>query len=369
MVAVPLMEALFWFSFLFICYVYFGYPSLLALARRVISRPVQKKYWEPPVSIVIAAYNERERLEKKLQNCLSLDYPKEKLQIIVSLDGSTDGSEFLLRTFVSQGVTVVRSRSHRGKPAALNTALRHATGEIVVFADVRQTFDRAVIRELTANFADDRVGAVSGELILRDESEAEAGTDVGIYWRYEKTIRALESEIHSVPGATGAIYAIRRALYQKLPENTLIDDVLIPMRIVLAGKRAVFDSAAKAYDTVACCPNAEFTRKVRTLAGNYQLLTQVPELLVPWRNPIFLQFLSHKIGRLLVPYALLTLFISNLFMIRGFYALTFFLQVFWYGFASIGYVLARPIATETGSTDTSAELQPAILVGESKRAA
>src|SRR5262252_1042213 len=119
------MEILFWFSFVLICYVYFGYPFLLVVARRVMSRPVHKEYWEPPVSIVIAAYNERERLERKVQNCLSLDYPKEKLQIVVSLDGSTDGSEFLLRKFASQGVTVVRSRSHCGKPSALNKAMRH----------------------------------------------------------------------------------------------------------------------------------------------------------------------------------------------------------------------------------------------------
>ena len=363
------METLFWLSLLFICYVYFGYPSLLALARRVTSRPVHKAYCEPSVSIVIAAYNERDRLGKKIQNCLSLDYPKEQLQIIVSLDGSTDGSEFLLRTFASQGVTVVRSRSHRGKPSALNAAMRHATGEIVVFADVRQTFHPAVIRELTANFADDRVGVASGELILTDGTQAEARTDVGIYWRYEKAIRSLESEIHSVPGATGAIYAIRRESYRNLPENTLIDDALLPMRIVLGGKRAVLDPAAKAYDTVACCPNAEFGRKVRTLAGNYQLLTQLPELLVPWRNPIFFQFLSHKIGRLLVPYALLALFISNLFMIRGVYALTLSLQVVWYAFASIGYVLARPVATDGDSAETPAEVASPIFVSESKRAA
>ena len=364
------MEILFWLSLLFICYVYFGYPCLLALARRVISRPIHKKDWEPPVSIVIAAYNERERLEKKIQNCLSLDYPKEKLQIIISLDGSTDGSEFLLQAFVPQGITVVRSKSHHGKPSALNGAMRHATGDIVLFADVRQTFHPAAIRELAANFADERVGAVSGELILRDETQAEAATDVGIYWRYEKAIRSLESEIHSVPGATGAIYAIRRELYQTLPENTLIDDVLIPMRIVLGGKRAVFDPAAKAYDTVACCPNAEFGRKVRTLAGNYQLLTQLPELLVPWRNPIFFQFVSHKIGRLLVPYALMALFISNLFMVRGVYALTFSLQVVWYVFASVGYVLTRPLAPETvRAVEDLAEAASPVLVGETKRAA
>ena len=172
-----------------------------------------------------------------------------------------------------------------------------------------------------------------------------------------------------MPGATGAIYAIRRELYQKLPENTLIDDVLLPMRIVLGGKRAILDPAAKAYDVVACCPNAEFGRKVRTLAGNYQLLTQLPGLLVPWRNPIFVQFVSHKIGRLLVPYALLALFISNLFIVRGFYALTFSLQIVWYAFASVGYLLTRPLGPEPVLTEDLAEVVSPVLVGETKRAA
>src|SRR5262245_579740 len=364
------MEILFWLSLAFVCYVYLGYPLLLVFARRVRRRPINKRYWEPAVSIVIAAYNERERLAKKIQNCLSLDYPKEKLQIIISLDGSTDGSKFLLRRFVSQGVTVIQSRSHLGKASALNRAMRHATGEIIVFADVRQTFHPAAIRELTANFSDECVGAVSGELILRDEAQTEAGTDVGIYWRYEKAIRSLESEIHSVPGATGAIYAIRRGLFQELPENTLIDDVLVPMRIVLSGKRAVLDSTAKAYDSVACCPNAEFGRKVRTLTGNYQLLTQLPELLVPWRNPIFFQFISHKVGRLLVPYALLALFISNLFMARGIFIVTLSVQVVWYALAAIGYVLTRPLELEpVRAVEDFGEVTPRMRVGESKRAA
>jgi hypothetical protein len=159
-------------------------------------------------------------------------------------------------------------------------------------------------------------------------------------------------------------------LYRQLPEDTLIDDVLVPMRIILGGKRAVLDPAAKAYDTVACCPNAEFGRKVRTLAGNYQLLTQLPDLLVPWRNPIFFQFLSHKVGRLLVPYALLALFISNLFTIRSIYALTLSLQIVWYAFAFTGYVLSRPLAPETvRGVEDIGEAGPPILAAESKKAA
>ena len=180
-------------------------------------------------------------------------------------------------------------------------------------------FSTSAIRELAGNFADDTVGAATGELLLLDRSQGEAKSDVGIYWRYEKAIRSLETEIHSVLGATGAIYAIRRELYRDIPEDTLLDDVLIPMRIVLGGKRAVFDTAAKAYDEVACCPQAEYGRKVRTLAGNYQLLTQMPHLLIPGVNPVFFQFISHKAGRLLVPYALVALFASNLFLLHGFY--------------------------------------------------
>jgi biofilm PGA synthesis N-glycosyltransferase PgaC len=335
------MELIFWLSGGIIFYVYFGYPVLLMLCRRIATRPVKKVYTEPTVSIVIAAHNERERLEKKLQNCLTLDYPRRKLQIIVSLDGPTDGSEFVVWNYARQGVEMVHSKEHLGKAAALNRALPRATGEIIVFADARQTFDHAAIRELVANFADQTVGAATGELLLMDATEQEASSDVGLYWRYEKALRLMESEIHSIAGATGAIYAIRRNLFEHLPEDTILDDVLTPLRIVLKGKRTVFDPDAKAFDVVACCPAAEYGRKVRTLCGNYQLLVRLPRVLVPWRNPIFVQFVSHKLARLLVPWALVTLFVSNLFVLHGFYALTFSIQAAWYLCALLGHVLLK----------------------------
>ena len=351
------MELTFWISFLFVAYVYLGYPALLAVLRRCVRRPVKKQCCEPAVTIIIAAYNERQTIERKLRNCLELDYPKRKLQIIASLDGPTDGTEFVVWKYAARGVELVHSKQHRGKAAALNQAVRRATGEIIVFADVRQTFDPYAIRELVANFADESVGAVSGELLLLDEG-SEATTDVGLYWRYEKAIRAAESDIHSVPGATGAIYAIRRDLYEQLPEDTLLDDAAIPLRIVLKGKRAVLDPDAKAYDTVACCALAEYGRKVRTLAGNYQLVARTPELLSFRRNPICFQFVSHKVGRLLVPYALITLMVSNLFLLRGVYALMFSLQVAWYICAAAGHWLVKREAVE-----------PVVLVEETKRAA
>jgi hypothetical protein len=157
-----------------------------------------------------------------------------------------------------------------------------------------------------------------------------------LYWRYEKKLRAMESDIHSVPGATGAIYAIRRRLFAPLTPGTILDDVVIPMRIVLAGKRAIFDSMARAYGSVTASPDSEYEKKKRTLTGNYQLLAELPELLIPWRNPIFVQLVSHKIGRLVVPYCLVALFVSNLFLLDGFYRIFMILQALWYSLACIG---------------------------------
>jgi hypothetical protein len=174
-----------------------------------------------------------------------------------------------------------------------------------------------------------------------EQSSAGANSDIGLYWKYETWIRSMESEMHSTIGATGAIYAIRRSLYQELPQDTLLDDVLTPMRVVLRGNRVVFEAAARAFDIVSCCPKAEFVRKVRTLTGNYQLLTQLPRLLVPVRNPVFWQFCSHKLGRLAVPYLLITMFVSSALIGGSIYRVFFALQCAWYLCAIGGYVVAN----------------------------
>ncbi len=330
------MELAFWAALVVIVYVYAGYPLLLWVARLLVRRPVRKRCWEPTVSLIIAAHNERERIGAKIENCLMLDYPRNKLQIIVSLDGSNDGTDAIVRKYALHGVELVRSRRHRGKAAALNRAVRRARGDVLVFADARQMFDPAAIRQLVTNLADDGVGAVSGELVLLENDHDASSGEIGMYWRYEKRIRMLESQLHSVAGATGAIYAIKRELYRDLPEDTILDDVEVPMRILLQGKRVVFEPAARAYDRVSCCAAAEYGRKVRTLMGNYQLLAHMPQLLLPWRNPVFVQFVSHKLGRLLVPYCMIALFVLNLFLAGGFYFATLILQSAFYLSAAAG---------------------------------
>ncbi|OFV94272.1 MAG: hypothetical protein A3F68_08720 [Acidobacteria bacterium RIFCSPLOWO2_12_FULL_54_10] len=337
-------KVILWISFAFVFYAYCGYPLLLCLWRWLARKPVLKAYWEPYVSLVIAAHNEREQIDAKIRNCLELDYPRDKIEIIISLDGPTDGTDQAVRRYEGCGLRIIHWPVHAGKSAALNRALTAARGEVIVFADVRQRIDPQAVRELVANLRDSSVGAVSGELFLiKDGFEhfEEAKDAVGLYWRYEKWIREMESQIDSTVGATGALYAIWRDGFRPLPEDTILDDVLIPMRIVLLGKRVVFEPSARAYDKVACCPEAEFRRKVRTLAGNFQLLAHMPELLLPWRNPVFLQFLSHKISRLLVPYFLAALFLSNCFLLSGTYLVLFVLQLAWYTLAFAGALAVR----------------------------
>jgi cellulose synthase/poly-beta-1,6-N-acetylglucosamine synthase-like glycosyltransferase len=331
-------KVIFWTGLACITYVYLGYPLLLMLWRRLMARPVRKRYCEPAVSLVVVMHNERRNVHARMQNCFDLDYPADKLQIVVSLDAPTDGTDSLMSDYTGHSVVVIPCPVREGKAAALNRGMAAATGEIVVFADARQRFDRAAVRELVANFADPSVGAVSGELILLDGDGKESSDGVGLYWRYEKKLRALESDIHSIPGATGAIYAIRRDLFWPLKPLTVLDDVVIPMRIVLGGKRAIFDPKAIAYDMVAKCPESEYEKKQRTLMGNYQLLVEMPELLLPWRNPIFLQLTSHKVGRLVAPYCLVGLFVSNLFLRDGVYLVCLMGQVAWYVLAYVGWL-------------------------------
>jgi biofilm PGA synthesis N-glycosyltransferase PgaC len=348
-----MVRIIFWGSLSCIAYVYIGYPVLLIVWRRLAQRPVHKRYQEPSVSLIVAMHNERKNARPKMENCLELDYPADKLQVIVSLDAPTDGTDGLLGHYAVRGVDVVYSPVRRGKAAALNSAVAMASGQVLLFADARQRFDKNAVRELVANFADESVGAVSGQLFLLDEQAKEASDAIGAYWRYEKGLRAMESDIHSVPGASGAIYAIRRELFVPLDPDTILDDVVIPMRIVLGGKRSIFDPTARAYDVVSQNPELEYERKTRTLTGNYQLLAEMPELLVPWRNPIFVQLISHKLGRLLVPYCLATLLISNLFLLDGFYLAMFVSQFLWYGMAGAG----RLLSTRSGESPVRHSLQ------------
>jgi cellulose synthase/poly-beta-1,6-N-acetylglucosamine synthase-like glycosyltransferase len=291
----------FWAALLVLAYVYLGYP-VVARVRATLRPQVRKKApIEPHVSIVVIAYNEAARIEAKLENLLALDYPRDRLEIIVGSDGSTDDTVERARRFEAAGVRVQAFHRRRGKPAVINALVPQTRGEIVVFADVRQMFDPQAVRALVANFADPTTGAVSGCLVLEDRHAAGAGHGTAFYWRYERLIRATESKAGSCIGATGAIYAIRRALFEPVPEDTILDDMLVPLRMVRRGFRIVFEPEARAYDATAQTAQQEFTRKTRTIAGTFQLFARESWLLNPARNPLWFETVSHKGLRLTLP--------------------------------------------------------------------
>ena len=380
------MRAIFWLSALFVGYVYVGYPALLAVWARVGARRAKgsagrmdpdrsaerfARRGAPGVTIIVAARNEARRIGARLHNLLALDYPADRRQIIVVSDGSTDDTATAAAAI--DGPIDVISIPASGKAAALNAGVAHAEHEILVFADARQTFAPDALRELVAPFVDPEVGAVSGELLLDSEVDRRQSrgdrrlarvesrestvrsrqssverrisgirppiaSGIGVYWRLEKWLRRQESAIASTLGATGAIYAMRRSLWRPLPADTILDDVLAPMRAVLAGRRVVFSDRAKAFDHAARNAQAESRRKVRTLAGNIQLLWLEPRLLVPFVNPVWLQFCSHKLGRLAVPYALVAIMASSMALAgqHPFYAIVLAGQCVFYLLAGYG---------------------------------
>ncbi len=341
------MKLLFWLCLALVGYAYFGYAIWLWLLVRLRRRPIQRRPILPEVSIIVAARNEEANLPGKLENLHHLNYPQDRLQIIIVSDGSTDRTVSILR---EQGcsITSVILDQPEGKACALNEAVDHASGEILFFQDARQLADPDALRELVSCFADSTVGAASGELLLEASPDATASDALGLYWKIEKAVRKLESASGSVVGVTGAIYAIRRELYTMMPRGTILDDVFVPMHVARMGKRIVFQPSAIARDRLFDGKGKEFSRKVRTLTGNYQLLRLAPWLLSPV-NPLLFRLISHKILRLMVP-LLLVLMVAASGLSRGpFYRGAFWLQILFYTFAALGMAIPptrkfRPVA-------------------------
>ncbi len=329
----------FWLAAALVAYAYIGYAAWLRVRLLWRAHPVLRGFVSPAVSVVMIVRNEEKILESKLQNLFSLDYPQDLVEIIVVSDGSTDRTEQILQEYSRDPrIKVVVNQLPKGKAGALNDALEIVHGDLVVFTDARQKLDRSAVRLLAENFADPQVGCVSGELMLGDPATGESGKGFGLYWQVEKQIRELESASGSVVGATGAIYAARRELLTHVPGGTILDDVYLPMHIVRQGKRVVFDARAIAWDSADLGAEREFSRKVRTLSGNYQLVQFAPWLLSR-ENPIRFEFVSHKLLRLAIPVALaLLLFLSPLLK-SPFYKVIFYAQVIFYGLSLIS--LAR----------------------------
>lgn len=307
-----ILSFVFWAAFALLLHTYFGYPLWLWALARMRPRPVQRGDALPRVAIVVVGFNESARIDAKVATCLAQDYPADRLELVIVSDGSTDDMAARVRACADPRVKLVAMPQRRGKAACLADGVAATDAEVVVFTDARQPLHGQAVRKLVANLADPSVGVVSGELVLRTEDSTGFGAGVDAYWRYEKFIRRHEAATGSVVGVTGALYAMRRELFGAIPPQTILDDVLIPMRAACAGARVVFESEAVAYDKPSVDARQEGLRKVRTLAGNFQLLALMPSLLNPARNPLFLRFVAHKLLRLLAPLAMLAMLLANL---------------------------------------------------------
>jgi poly-beta-1,6-N-acetyl-D-glucosamine synthase len=313
------VKLVFWLSIFLICYAYLLYPSWLYLRARLYPRPVQCKPIFPKISIIIAVRNEKKNLEKKIHNLQKLDYPEELVEILIVSDGSTDQTNDILSNLSESRVRSILLPEHGGKAEALNRAIESVNGDIVVFMDARQRVATDSLKMLVESFADSTVGCVSGALMLRD-GDGTSPRGVGSYWKMEKAIRYWESSCGSAVGATGALYAVRRNLIPHLPTGLILDDVFIPMEVARRGARVIFEPRSLAWDDLPPKPKQEFRRKVRTLFGNYQLLRLSPWLLTT-ANPLRFEFVSHKVCRLAVPFALIGMILSSTFLSGFFYRL------------------------------------------------
>lgn len=285
-------------------YTYFGYPVVIALCARLWPlHPRRDGDYTPMVSALIPVHNAEAYIARKIKSLLALDYPADRLEMLFLSDASSDRSDEILADYAERypgRIRVFRAESRAGKPSALNRLRREAKGELLLMTDIRQELNHGCLRELVSYLADPSIGAVSGSLELRGD------TGAGFYWKYEKWIRQNEGRFRSMVGVTGALYALRAGDLIDIPKDIALDDMWVPMRLRLQGKRIVFAPLAIAFDQ-AFDDEREFGRKARTLAGNYQLFAALPKLVVPFVNPSWFETFSHKIMRLLCPWALLGL--------------------------------------------------------------
>ena len=332
------MELIFWTSFAVIFYVYAGYPLILA-AMALRAKPTgSDENYLPSVSLIIAAYNEAKVIREKLENSLALDYPSDRLEIIVASDGSTDDTSKIVERYSDRGIILHKVNPRGGKTRALNTVIPKTNGEILVLSDANTMFRPDAIRKLVRHFVDPAVGAVSGDVRLVDAADSHSHSE-GLYYRYERGLQALESRVGSIIGSDGAMYAVAREHFRPPPDEIILDDFVISMTVARSGFRVLYDPEAIATEQGTLSAREEFFRKVRIIAGGIQALrlrVGLPRLMQPF---LLFGYISHKLLRWLVPCLLLAiLFSSSALVSKPFYALVLGAQAVFY-FVAVAYGL------------------------------
>jgi cellulose synthase/poly-beta-1,6-N-acetylglucosamine synthase-like glycosyltransferase len=332
----PVVQVLFWLALGAIIYTFLGYPLLIGLLAHWVHRPVRKAAITPEVTLLIPAYNEEPVIARKIENSLALDYPSERLEIVVVTDGSDDGTVDIVASYAGQGVRLYHQPQRQGKMAAIKRVMPLVGGEIVVFSDANAMIECGGLRALVRNFADPAVGGVAGEKRVMGGGE-------GLYWRYESYLKHLDSTLSSVMGAAGELFAIRRSLFESPPPNALIEDFVMSLRLVEAGWRVVYEREAVIVEEPSSTLAGEWLRRSRIAAGGFQSMRWLSGLLNPARGWVAWQYFSHRVLRwAATPFLLPAVYGLNLLLLGlPFYRLVFLAQTVFYAAALLGYVFAR----------------------------
>ncbi len=339
----PVRELLFWVCAGLLFYVYAGYPLLLALVAAFSPRKRPQPGYLPRLSVLIAAYNEEANIGRKVQQTLALDYPPDKLEVLVLSDGSTDRSDEIVASFTDPRVRLLRMQPRQGKTHAQNEGVRAATGEILVFSDATTIYHPQALRHLACNYEDSRVGAVSGRYQYFDaEGRSPTGLGTVAFWNYENLLKMLQSRIKTVTGCCGCIYSVRKSTYTDLADD-VISDLVQPLRVIQKGYRVAFEDRALAYEETTKSTAEEFSMRVRVVTRGMRGILSVADILKPWKfGWVSFQLFSHKVLRWLVPFFLILLFGGNLALIgQPGYRILFVLQLFFYVLALLS--LAVPL--------------------------
>ncbi|HEY9723689.1 MAG TPA: glycosyltransferase family 2 protein [Oscillatoriaceae cyanobacterium] len=335
-------EIALWLAIGVVLYAYFGYGLVIAVVSRLCARPVAHSDALPHVTLLIAAYDEESVIGAKIENSLALDYPRDRLEILVVADGSRDGTCAVVERYAAQGVRLEYQSERRGKIHAVNRCVPLARGEVVVSSDANSMFARDSLRKLVRNFADPKVALVAGEKrIARDDGTVSDGE--GLYWRYESWLKRLDSSVSSVMGAAGEIFAIRKACFAPPAPDSIIEDFVLSMGLVADGWRVVYEPEAISLEEASPNAREEFKRKVRICAGGWQAVIRLWPLLTPRYGLIAFQYVSHRVLRwVVVPFLLPLILLLNVALAsQAPYGVLLAGQLLFYVLSALGFALER----------------------------
>jgi cellulose synthase/poly-beta-1,6-N-acetylglucosamine synthase-like glycosyltransferase len=335
-------EIVFWSGFGAIVFAYAGYSVLMVIMGTIVNRRVRREDITPSVTFLITAYNEEIDIARKIEQTLGLDYPPDKMEILVASDGSTDGTDEIVQGYSDRGVRLLRVEGRVGKTATQNEAVRHANNEIIVFSDATTLYESDAVRKLVRNYADDTVGAVSGRYEYRDPKGASTGLGTILFWKYENLVKEMQTRVHTITGCCGCIYSVRKSLYVPLPAD-IISDLVQPLKIVEQRYRIVFEKEAVAYEETTEDATEEFSMRVRVITRGMRGMLYMRSLFNPFRHPLVsLQILGHKVARWLVPVFGIAMLISSATLLSlPFYRYAFLLMLLVLVMAALGAYAER----------------------------